>query len=760
MEKNRILSFEVNYEQAPKEEVQLAGYLFYCNRIFLQQQLVQKNMLQFDLSNLNKERAATAGTDINPNDLKLFIAPVRDKRMLQLTSIEELEKLKPYEPVIRRNANGDFSILPIPGNISLFWPKCKCRVTGKLSKWFQVGNSWENRAVCRAKVHVCDVDSIRYWIDRIPDRIIAKIPDIILNPKELTRFPIPLPDPPPFFNLRKMPASLQQPLIFKKATAENRSMEQAASLPELSLEIRQSLASRNLDSIRQTIVNNFSIFHPWFCHWPWWWPYFYQLQELAVDYTDASGRFDTTVSYNCFRDRPDIYIWVEYLINGSWETIYHPPIPCNVRWDYACGTPINIQITDPRVPGNCCCNCSLPGDLVWVRALGHTSVSHIKQTTEILPPPGQSVGYDRIGLTDAGAAGDPSYLPTSIGDFKRPFGGSPYIYMGFGSSLPNQSIYHYRWSYRQVKDAGLINVPDSFKPLEPIGGAVNKGYQFEYTDSNGDTQSAPNSVKLGPFTVGTNDNLYIIPPERPNMAPFNAPEFSADWHEPTDHMVSMFFNSATLKNGALPGGNGLYEFKLELFDQAGNLLSNVPKNTFKSPDYDNAGFSVNAPDILLQSPTPTTAEGFKMLMRIDNDQCLGEIFTIEVNGAPASLDCCGFAQYRQGPADADLSLSFQAVHPNNFAVFSFGVVRGTCDEVLSPANASGMVIDDAMGYILSGGLYEKHLTPSQLLGECYINGTGKAAFSENLHVAAMATDGYSRLSNKDAGDIAAFALEP
>jgi hypothetical protein len=758
MEKNRKLSFEVSFEQPPTAEIAMAGFLFYCNGRFLQQQLVQKNRLEFNLADGNT-KAAESAREISTGELRLLIAPVTDKNIFKVTSIEGLEKYKAYEPVIKKNADGLLSILPIPGNISVFWPRCYCRVTGKVSKWFQTGGSWENRAVCRAKVHICDVDAIRYWIYKIPDRIIAKIPAAFLNPKELVRHPIPIPDPPPFTLNRFSMA--KQPAIFKKITAENKIMDQAAALPELSLEIRQSFASQNLDRIRETIINNYVILHPWFCLWPWWWPYFYRLQELAVDYTDANGRFDVNVSYHCFRDKPDIYIWVEYLINGSWEIIYHPPIPCNIRWNYACATPINIQVTDPRVPGNCCCNCSLPGDLVWIRTVSlSTSVSHIKQTSEVLPPPGQSTGYDRIGLTDAPAAGDPSYLPTAVNDYKRPFGGKPSLYMGFGSSLPNNSIYHYRWSYKQIKDADLNDVSDSFKPLEPIGGTVNKGYQFEYTDSNGDIQSAPNSVKLGPFTVGPNDNLYIIPPERPNMAPFNAPETSPDWHEQTDNMFTMHFDSATLKNGALPGGDGLYEFKLELFDQAGNLLSNVPKSTFKVPDFDNAGFSVNAPDALLINTSATTASAFKVLMRFDNGQCQGEIFTVEVNGAPASLDCCGFAKYKPGGVEADLSLSFEATHPNNFAVFSFGVVRGTCDEVLSSANANGMVIDDAMGYVLTSGVYEKHLTPAALLGECYLNGTGKAAFAQNLYVTAMATDGHSRQSNKDAGDVAAFALEP
>jgi len=75
------------------------------------------------------------------------------------------------------------------------------------------------------------------------------------------------------------------------------------------------------------------------------------------------------------------------------------------------------------------------------------------------------------------------------------------------------------------------------------------------------------------------------------------------------------------------------------------------------------------------------------------------------------------------------------------------------------ADAAGMVIDSASGYVLSGGIYDKHFTPADLLGSCYANGTGKAAFAETLSVISTATDGTFRVRN-DAGKVAAFALEP
>jgi hypothetical protein len=745
------LTFKVSYEQHPKEEISLIGFLFLCDGLLLDKQFVREGVLEFKNANYQT------------SELRLFIAPAMDKKIEKVSSIEELAAYKPYEPVLRSEAEGRISILPIPANISIFWPLCFCRVTGKVSKWFHVGYTWQDRAVCRARVHICEIDPIWYWIYQIPDFIIAKIPEAILNPAEVIKLPNPIPDPPPFAEKNmQVFAQAQTKSLFKTFSAEDKQIQSTANLPEISAEIKQNLSSTNLNLVRETIAKNYAILHPWFCYWPWWWSYFYRCTERAVVYTDANGRFDTNIAYWCFGDKPDVYIWVEYLINGVWTTVYNPPVPCNTLWDYVCGTNINIQVTDPRVPGDCCCNCPIPGELVWVRTVGSTSVAHINQQSFSQAPPNQNITYERIGLTDASAIYDPSFLPTTVGDYKRPFGGSPYLYMGFGSDLPNAGIYYYRWSYKQVARAvngALINVADSYKPVDPTGGSVYKGYEFTYIDSNGDTQFGANSVKLGPFTVGTNDNLYIIPPVQPTMAPFSVPETAPLWHEQTYNMNTMNFDSSALKNGMANGGDGLYEFKLELFDQAGNLLTNIPKDTFKIPDYNNANFSVNAPDILLENPTLFAATAFNMLMRVDNSHCNADIFTVNVNGLPASTDCCGFVSYKPNGVEADLDLSFLATHVNNFAVFNFAVARGTCGDV-PVADASGMVIDDANGYVLSAGIYDKHFAPIQLLDTCYNNGTGKAAFAENLYVAAMATDGTFRLIAKDASDVAAFALEP
>jgi len=751
----------LSYEQKPKEKIALIGFLFNCKGLLLQQQLVENNTLVFS----TLERRDSYENQVLPNldQLRVLIAPATDKRILKVTNAQELESYKAYEPILTSLERGIVEIEPIPDILSRHWLYCKCRVTGKISKWFNSGYVWENKAVCRARVHICEVDHIHYWIDRIPDHIIAKIPEFILRPERLKPIPRPFPDPPSFERIDQS-IKVQPPIVnmFDTKSVGEKRQQMVSQLPELGSEIKQQLASGNLSLIRKAIVNNYTIFHSWFCHWPPFWPYFYRCKELAVVKTDANGRFDTSVTYACFGDKPDIYIWVEYFINGEWTTVYRPPLPCNVHWNYICGTNINIIITDPRVPGDCCCNCPIGGELVFVRTISHhTSVRHIQQTDLLQPPPDQTVSYNRIGLTDASAIGDPGVLPAVVGDYKRPFGGKPSFYVGFGSDLPNNGIYHYRWSYRQLRNAELSAVGDSFKPLTPINGEVRKGYDFEYLDSNNDVQIGADSVQLGPFSVGGNDNLYIIPPQLPSEAPFNvAAASSPQWHQQTYNMSTISFDSSELL-----GGDGLYEFKLELFDKAGNLLTNIARDTFKVPKFDNAALSENAPNILLDDPTGNvitdgTADAYKMVMRFDNESCEADVFTLNVNDNPASLDCCGFVNYKPDGIEADLEITFEATHPNNFAVFSFGVVKGTCGPV-PIANASGMVIDSASGYTLDTvtGVYSKHFTPSELLSECYESGIGKAAFGQNLYVYTMATDGQSRVKH-DASKNAAFALEP
>lgn len=128
---NRNFKIRVDFEQPPQVELPLIGFLFNCRGILLQWQYVKDNILEF---NLEKISQGTRELKIDPEQLRLFIAPASDKKITHISTTQELQSFKAYEPILRLDANQGINILPIPEGLSIFWIKCKCRVSGKVSK--------------------------------------------------------------------------------------------------------------------------------------------------------------------------------------------------------------------------------------------------------------------------------------------------------------------------------------------------------------------------------------------------------------------------------------------------------------------------------------------------------------------------------------------------------------------------------------------------------------------------------------------------
>jgi len=107
-----------------------------------------------------------------------------------------------------------------------------------------------------------------------------------------------------------------------------------------------------------------------------------------------------------------------------------------------------------------------------------------------------------------------------------------------------------------------------------------------------------------------------------------------------------------------------------------------------------------------------------------------------------------------------IKITFKAYHPFNFADFSFGVQKGTCNDPgqRSATDAASMVIGNTNGYTRdSFWLYSKTFSPATLLGICLAE--QKAAFAEMLTVQPLSTDG-SLQAFSNAGRTVAFAIEP
>jgi len=638
-----------------------------------------------------------------------------------------IKKMGGFQPSIHLNASNEIHIFGVPK-----FPFCDwCLITGSLSKTFNIDGQNIVLPVCDARVHICEVDRIWWWWWRIPHYIVdalgSKLKEAVLNPNIVIPPHGPGPDPGPMMSMSEVRMGSEM----KMSQADSKSFSAPSALP---LHVQSGLLSSSAAVVRDTIYNNFHLLHPYLCLWPWFWPYFYFCDEIATVYTDCNGRFNYEY-LNCANDR-DIYVWVEACINGQWLTVYRPPVPCNTKWNYTCGSDITISITDPRVMP---CNCGqhLQGELVWFRSIGeYATALHIEQGNS------HTVNVQGVSLPNVGC--------TDITDSNRisPFGSTLYFKLLFGDGLPKTGITHYRWRKTEIKDAALNNILSPVTSV--VSGLVQKTYFVITTDGSGHMHFETKAVTLGAEGSGENIGYRI-----PQWDIYQDPGVPAADKLLTIQWTSPDFWSASLDTNSLE--DGLWRFELELLrlDGAGVFqVVEVPKQVFQVSDYNNSGNSVDAPDhyLKIDMGDPSKAFNLKVKVRIDNARCHADIqdANITVNGVTEYSGRCGFLHYTD--VNQRVHVSFIATQPRNFATFSFSVVKGNGTE--SPGiNQSGYVISSVGLYTLSGGIFADDVLVSQLLGTC-----PQAAFAENLYVSSLATDGTRRLYEYDASDTNAFAL--
>lgn len=691
----------------------------------------------------------------------LFAPPLAEKRA-QAPSIETLERLRAYEPVWRHDPKKfEYELLPIPDFHWKHWWRCACRVRGRVVKPVNFHGVIQSMPVCHARVHICEVDPLLLVIPRLPDEIIDRIRDELLEPQPPIRFPIPLPDPPPFkFDPRVVDVSpvniaRMQPIpatppakqfAAMAARAGNEVMLNPQPLPpktaaEIPATMRVLLTSASTQFARQALLDHAVFLRPYLCLWPWIWPHFYRCDEVAVIDTDNNGRFDATIYYPCFGDHPDLYFWVEYCIGGAWTTVYHPPLRCNTWWDYACGSDVTLRVTDPRVPW-CGDPNPLPGKQVAVLLVGN--------------------GVSMPEIQRAGAAANEGL--TTAGE---PFGGSLEPHVWFGDELINAGIDHYRWSYKRMTGANGIT------PVADVWHAMDAEVVRHYGEVMADSTLTFKPYLLGPDPMFAGENLFKIRPVNP---PLNAGAVSSSWAPEVDgraNTASAFFLSHLLNGGDAAAAAGKYELKLELFKNDGTLVNLSGESVLLKVPTTAGPFgagTVPTQPVAHQPAQPTDMEdrvirdaagkiiAFRLVLRIDNNNCRAAIYPVSVDGGVA--DVCGFVQYTPGlhlapiPHVDHVHVSFWAYHPNNFATFNFTIARGSAGVVESANGAVGASLVD--GYARNASsVFSDNVPVAGLLGGCT-----KAAFAENLHVYALATDGWNTLNYHANATPVAFALEP
>jgi hypothetical protein len=772
---SRRVSFTVSTKERPDFKEPLAAFVFDDRDQLVDRAPVRDGKVELTLPPGGLGRS------------RVFIAPAEK---LDKPTRAQMERLRAYEPVLQ-GPGGLLDHIQIPGIIIDYWPFCFCWVRGRVARYS------DNRAVCNARVHICEVDRIPWLILKLPDlevlRLRDDLLDIIRNPPIPRPKPKPFPDPDPgpfiprprpgpdpapfsspLFRFTRDPGSLvgfnpqpeppgsrvgfnpqpdpplervglnPQPLPPRDRVALNPQplpprealqLEQLASLRAasaipLSAELTAGLRSTSAVVVRNVLAQNWKLLIPWLCLWPWWW-WRFRCDEVAVLTTDAYGRFETTIFYPCGGDRPDLYFWVEYDFGSGFEVVYRPWIACNTYWDYVCGTDVTIRVSDPRVPG-CEEEPDLPGCQVVVLSIGVSIAVRQVQTT---------------GLTEG---------QTTLG---QPFGATlePRVDFSRTELIDNKGIPYYRWSYRRLTDPDGGGGP--VDPGSPSIGSWSIMMRDVFRHYKVGTAYPP--YFIGPLpTVGPDaapiPNLFRIRPLAPPAGP--------EWVVLNEHidLATAYFDTAQLPRaptGPEPMPDdlaaGRYEMKLELFDSAGALVNWTASGVDLRITDQDAPFGTGT---ITTSPAPTynrilsgsDTMGFRMVVRVDNNRCLAEI--LPVGGTVTPDPICGFHNYNS-PSDV-ATLSFIARHPRNFATYSFVTTRGPGPSVAagSTSGVSGEAGTNGFAEI-SDFTYAKDVIISSLLGPC-----SNAAFSERLDVHATAIDGYTRRSDYDRADNAAFAL--
>jgi hypothetical protein len=583
------------------------------------------------------------------------------------------------------------------------WFLSLCTVKGTLTKSYQRDGIPATAPVCDATVEVYEVDAWPILVPKIPDLVLERVRDVILGgplPDPIPDIDPPLPDPPgPFPPVR----------AFAAPSDEIRTL----SGPEAPAALRMAAAT-NLEGFRQAIVDYPLVVKPIIC---WIYPQIVTKQLVATAQTNGCGEFTAFFFRGCNnQDQPDLYFKAKQRFLWFDISIYAPtPVACHTRWNYQCGTEVNLVTTHP-LARTCapCPNVDAPPKWVLAMAIGNLRLDRIHGTSTSL-----TTGAADLGLTDGGA----------------PFGGLCRLHLEFdaGDLLP-AGVTHYGVQWRCQGD---VNWND-------LSGECLRHFIYEVdpTDPNTDTVIEP--YVLGPETVGTTANLFKIPPVLPPKGQWSLPN-------PVENVTSAKFVTTSLPPAGSPTLTdaqerlqqaGKYELKVDLYKADGSRVTAAELAalaiTYRVPEQETATGVIptaNAADLGLVSDG-----SFHMTLHVDNNACAAGIASPSANGTTADGGC-GVLPY--GSTADTLTLPFTATHPNGHATYRFRL-RRVDQTVLSQTGA------------VPGG--SASAIVSSVLGDCAIGGV--ASFAEHLEVRARATDGWRTLREYDAEEVTSFVLTP
>ena len=645
-------------------------------------------------------------------------APVQDSTEVRVLIGPGPEKETPLDELLRRGAQGtrlridpkmesaeaSFNIL-LP--VLDCWLRSACVVRGTLLKRIATGGVSVDYPVCQSRVEIYEVDPLVIILPRIPDLIIDRIRELIIDP-------VPGPDPGP-----EIPLGEVIPLSIRKADAGSAVVLKRVLENE---QLRYLAQNANSTQFQKALIDNATLIRPLLCYF---FPNFVTMQKVGEAWTDECGRFQTVFFNGCSNtDVPDLYFKAYQRLFGFFEVcIYEPtPIACHTYWDYVCGTNVTLYTTSPlAVTCSPCRPVIGPANWVLFTAIGNTSVKSIHGGGA----PGTSNA--NLGLLDGGA----------------PWGGVLRPRLDFDNSLRESlGVKYYQLSWRKGTSGGWT----------PFHAEVYRHYAHMI---GSDLVIEP--YKLGPNAMvvgGQTLQLFEIPPAVPPIGQWTVANAVLDTEngefDSVTHSSGLSFDVSGAASGV--DGSGLYQFKLELFDASGNLVNITTKGiVYIVPDSTSLSGVIHTvhADTVIQPGGGSLVQGNALVLtlHIDNNHCWAQVAPPTTPSGGAD-ECCGVVPYSAG---ATVSLPYTAYHPHGFASYNLWVYR-SASQIL---HASGGVGFYTLTETLNDMMTLNRPAPCMLKPPCTL-----AAFSEHLEVYAMSTDGWGSYLGYNASADRAFALAP
>jgi hypothetical protein len=657
-------------------------------------------------------------TSSEPTGVRVLVGPAlprgEEPDLEELLRRGAVERHLRVEPKLELPAL-EFEIFP---DVWHCWLAGLCVVKGTVLKRIVRDGLPVDFPVCHATVEIYEVDPFYLIVPKLPPLVIDRLREVITG--RIPPIPEPLPDPFPEEPLPPIPEPDPPPFrTFAAKTAAQRSASthrvDAEAIEALHAAsgtgaLRFAAISGSDLAFRQALIEHAVLIRPILC---WLFPRFVTMQLIRTVTTDDCGHFRTRIFKGCHNhDQPDLYFKVRQRIFGFFDVVIHAPTPiaCHTWWNYTCGSEVTLHVTHPLAITCRPCPPIIAGDN-WVlfMAIGNHPLSLIHGTGQSLIPATTSTNR---GLTSGLA----------------PWGGTLRPRLEFDNALRESlGVKYYRLSWKRNAEAD-----SDYKPL--IGDIARHYAHMVGTDLVLD------AYPLGPNTVGGNGGLFEIPPAVPPLGQWSLPNVVAD-------TSSGVFNSAA--GDGTPLLDGKIQIRVELFDNAGAAVNIAAKGIrYFVPTSTDLSGTVHTVDASTPGLNLVAGNTMVITLHVNNEACGAGIAAPSIGGATAD-PCCGVLEYGAGDT---VTMPWTASHPHGYATYGFGVVRG----IQGVFSSSGAV---------AGGSFSATRTVYQLMNDnlppgCAEGGCTVAGFSENLHVYAMATDGWSRQSQYDDGDVRAFVLAP